>query len=381
MFLEIHLLQNFALSNLNRDDTGAPKTCIFGGTRRARISSQCLKRAIRTHFREEALVPSELLSYRTKWVHRELTGRLVAAGLDHEAAGQAAGKAIELLEFKLKNGRTEYLLVLGEREINQLTELCRAHAENLLASVGGKRGKKDGEGQIAQLLLNAIDGGDALDIALFGRMIATHAEKSVDAAVQMAHAFSTHSVATEFDFYSAVDDLKKQDDLEGAGAGMLGTTLYNSSCYYRYANLDLNQLAKNLNGVTSHVETAARAFLVGAIHAVPTGKRTNSAPQNPPALIMVVVRDKGLWSLANAFIRPIFSGVKGDQIQLSGEQLLRHWNQLASLYGTGGIRYSGVATYLSATDLAVGEAVGVTQETKVSALVDRVMEEIRVVQN
>ncbi|MEW6723608.1 MAG: type I-E CRISPR-associated protein Cas7/Cse4/CasC [Bacillota bacterium] len=381
MFLEIHLLQNFALSNLNRDDTGAPKTCIFGGTRRARISSQCLKRAIRTHFREEGLVPSELLSYRTRLLHRELTGRLVAAGLADEAAKQTAGKALELLQFKLKNGKTEYLLVLGEREISRLTELCKAHAESILASGGGKSSKKDEEGRLAQVLLDAIDGGEALDIALFGRMIATHAEKSVDAAVQMAHAFSTHSVAAEFDFYSAVDDLQKQDDVEGAGAGMLGTTLYNSSCYYRYANLDLNQLAKNLNGETSHVETAARAFLVGAIHAVPTGKRTNSAPQNPPAFIMAVVRDKGLWSLANAFIKPIFSGPKADLIQLSAGQLLRHWNQLASLYGMETIRYAGVATYLSAGDLEVAEAAGVTQETKVSALVDRVMEAIRVVQN
>lgn len=380
MFLEIHILQNFALSNLNRDDTGAPKTCTFGGARRARISSQCLKRAIRTHFRAEGLVPSELLSYRTKLLCREVTGRLAASGVEPEMAGQVTTKALELLEFKLKNGKTEYLLMLGEREIDRLTQICREHGEALLAG-GGKKGKKDGDSPLPQMLLEAINGGDALDIALFGRMIATHAQKNVDAAVQMAHAFSTHAVATEFDFYAAVDDLQQHTDDEGAGAGMLGTTLYNSSCYYRYTNLDLNQLTKNLNGDAGHVQMAVRSFIEGTIHAVPTGKQTNSAPQNPPALIMIVVRDKGLWSLANAFTRPIFGGVKGDLVQLSGEQLVGHWNQLAGLYGTDSIRYAGVATYLSSEALALGDASSVTMEAKAAALLDRVMQEIHAVQN
>ncbi len=384
MFLEIHLLQNFALSNLNRDDTGAPKSCTFGGTRRARISSQCLKRAIRTHFREEGLVPPEFLSRRTKWLQRALFRRLEDAGLTPETAGQAAARALELLELKLKNGKTEYLLLLGEREMDKLAQLCREHAGELLDAGGGgsgKRGKKEGEGTLAPLLLSAIDGGEAVDIALFGRMIATHAEKSVDAAVQMAHAFSTHPIANEFDFFSAVEDLKEEDDGDGAGAGMLGTTLYNSSCYYRYANLDLNQLERNLPGDRTHMETAVRAFLAGSIHAVPTGKRTNSAPQNLPAFILIVVREKGLWSLANAFVQPVFGGVKNDLIQQSAGQLLLHWNQLTGLYGTEGIRYAGVATYLSGTDPAPGGAVGVTQETGVAGLLDRVMAETGLARN
>ncbi|HEY3365984.1 MAG TPA: type I-E CRISPR-associated protein Cas7/Cse4/CasC [Symbiobacteriaceae bacterium] len=374
MFLEIHLLQNFALSNLNRDDTGAPKTCTFGGTRRARISSQCLKRAIRTHFREEGMVPSELLSFRTKWLLKELTTRLVSKGLDQEPAGQAAAKALELLEFNLKKGKTEYLLMLGDREISHLAALCQEHAETLVANEGAKKGKKEADGQLAQRFLEAIDGGEALDIALFGRMIATHAEKNVDAAVQMAHAFSTHAVATEFDFYSAVDDLRQYADDEGAGAGMLGTTLYNSSCYYRYANLDINQLRENFNGKVDHMQLAVRSFLNGAINAVPTGKQTNSAPQNPPALVMIVLREKGLWSLANAFVRPVFSGVKGDLVQLSAVQLLHHWNELAGLYGTEGISYAGVATYIS--DLPVGKTEGLVLEAKVPTLLDRVMQAV-----
>lgn len=376
MFIEMHLLQNFALSNLNRDDTGAPKSCIFGGTRRARISSQCLKRAVRTYVREEELVPAELLAYRTKWLRRELSKRMQAAGTDSEAADHIATRAVELLNFTLKNGKTEYLLMLGEREIARLSQLCREHSEALLAA--GERGKKDkkkGASELAGTLLSALDGGGAVDIALFGRMIADHPEKNVDAAVQMAHAFSTNAIANEFDFYSAVDDLKEDDDEEGAGAGMLGTVLYNSSCYYRYANLDLRQLVKNLEGDGDSTMMAVRAFLTGMIHAVPTGKRTNSAPQNPPALIMGVVRDKGLWSLANAFVSPI-SGSRGDLLILSGQRLLEHWNELVGMYDMDGIRYAGLATYLPLESIGLANGGTVTVERRVADLVDRVMVEV-----
>lgn len=380
MFLELHLLQNFALSNLNRDDTGAPKSCIFGGTRRARVSSQCLKRAVRTCFREENLVPSELLSYRTKWLQRELAQRLVGKGLEQESAEQITTKALELLDFKLKKGKTEYLLLLGEREIERLAVICYEHAASLLVDEGPAKDKKKAAGELPQLLLDAIDGGDALDIALFGRMIATHADKNVEAAVQMAHAFSTHTVATEFDYYSAVEDLKQQGDDDGAGAGMLGTVLYNSSCYYRYANLDLNQLTENLNRNRGHVELAIRAFLEGTVRAVPTGKKTNSAPQNPPAFVLAVVRDKGLWSLANAFVKPVFAGAQGDLVLLSAQRLLQHWRDLVHLYSTDGIAYAGVATYLAVSE-AVKDAPGIVAEATVPDLVGQVMQRVQVGQN
>ncbi|MBY6276938.1 MAG: type I-E CRISPR-associated protein Cas7/Cse4/CasC [Symbiobacterium thermophilum] len=375
MFVEMHLLQNFALSNLNRDDTGAPKSCVFGGTRRARISSQCLKRAVRTYVREQALVPSELLSYRTKWLQRELANRLAAGGVEAEQAGQVAARALELLEFRLKNGRTEYLLMVGEREIARIADLCREHAAALQGGDGGRKSKKEGD-NLAGLFLKALDGGDAVDIALFGRMIATHPEKNVDAAVQMAHAFSTNAIANEFDFYSAVDDLQQQDDDEGAGAGMLGTVLYNSSCYYRYANVDLRQLLTNLGGDPDRALTAVRAFLLGMVHAVPTGKRTNSAPQNPPALIMAVVREHGLWSLANAFVVPV-SGARGNLMELSAKEMLAHWNQLSELYGQEGVQYAGLATYLSSDAIGASNAVGIAVEKRLADLVDRVLAEVQ----
>jgi len=365
MFVEVHVIQNYALSNLNRDDTGAPKTCDFGGARRARISSQCLKRAVRTYFREEEVLPSNQLSYRTKLLKEALVQRFTVRGMGGEEAGNLAVAVIEQLGLKLDKEKTQYLLLLGEQEIDRLAMLGLDHKDVLL---GGKKSGKPDKALQTQLLA-ALDGGEAVDLALFGRMIADKPEKNVDAAVQMAHAFSTHAVSTEFDFYSAVDDLQRIDAEEGAGAGMLGTTLYNSACYYRYANVDVDQLRTNLGGNAAHAETAVRAFLQGMIHAVPSGKQTASAAQNPPALILVTVREKGLWSLANAFAKPIRPTGGDDLITLSGKALMAHFGQLAKMYGTDEIRYAGLATYLDLEDLPSP----VVAEESVKALVDAAM--------
>lgn len=366
MFLEVHLLQNFALSNLNRDDTGAPKSCIFGGSRRARISSQCQKRAIRTFVREEGLVPSEDLARRTKKIVKEIVQRLSTMGLNEDQAREITRKAMAALQLNLKQDKTEYLLMLGEREIRQLAELCFSVA-----------GKKVDEKIWSKQLLDVLDGGDAVDLALFGRMVATHIDKNIDAAVQMAHAFSTHAIANEFDYYTAVDDLQEEADAEGAGAAMLGTILYNSSCYYRYANLDMSQLTKNLHGQRDKAVFAADAFFEGMVKAVPTGKQNNSAAQNPPSLIMVVVRERGLWSLANAFTTPIWGSQK-DLLTASSEQLLKHWSQLISIYGNVGIRYVGLSTYLPVQGMV---ADGISVESTLSDLKRKVLVDLEVGQN
>ena len=347
MFLEVHVIQNFALSNLNRDDTGAPKTCDFGGARRARISSQCLKRAVRSYFREEAVLPAADLGHRTKLLKRALRERLENLGAGDNAE-LLAGVVITHLGLGIKKDKTEYLLFVGSREMDALAAFALEHREALAKA--GERGDEVDKA-LQSPILEALDGGGAVDLALFGRMIAKRPEKDVDAAVQVAHAFSTHAVATEFDFYSAVDDLQREDDEAGAGAGMLGTTLYNSSCYYRYANLDAGQLAANLGRYGNRAAEAVKAFLKGAIHAVPTGKQTGSAAQNPPALVMVIVRDKGLWSLANAFVKSIRARADQDVVLLSAEAMMDYFARLSVLYGTDDIRRAGLATYLDLSQL------------------------------
>lgn len=370
MFLEVHVLQNFALSNLNRDDTGAPKTCDFGGARRARISSQCLKRAMRSHFRDQGLLPADALSYRTKLLKEHLTTRLGSLGRG-DTAEVLAASIISQLGLTLKKEKTEYLLFVGEREVQTLAGLGVEHESVLLATERQDKAAKAKAGEVSKLLLRALDGGGAVDLALFGRMIADMPDRNVDAAVQVAHAFSTHAVATEFDFYSAVDDLQREDDEAGVGAGMLGTTLYNSSCYYRYANLDASQLTKNLRDHGHRSRDAAAAFLKAVIHAVPSGKQTGSAAQNPPALMMFVVRDGALWSLANAFVQPVRARADQDVVAVSAQAMLDHFGRLAVLYGSGGIQHAAMATYLDlgalppplratpSVDAAVQEAVAV----------------------
>lgn len=359
MFVEVHVLQNYALSNLNRDDTGAPKTCDFGGARRARVSSQCLKRAVRTYFRERAVLPSQHLSQRTKRLKEALIARLGGAKLTADEADALATAAIGQLGLKLDNDKTQYLLLLGHQEIDRLAALALEHRDTLLTNSKGDKA-------LQNRLWEALDGGEAVDLALFGRMIADKPDRNVEAAVQMAHAISTHAVSTEFDFYSAVDDLQPDDADEGAGAGMLGTTLYNSACYYRYANVSFQQLVDNLGGNADRAETGLRAFLEGMIHAVPTGKQTGSAAQNPPTLIMTTVREHGLWSLANAFVKPVRTKAGDDVTALSAAAMLHHFGQLAGMYGTEGLRYAGLATYLTLE--AVPEPV--SAEASVSALVD-----------
>jgi CRISPR system Cascade subunit CasC len=218
--VEIHALQNFAPSNLNRDDTGAPKDALFGGTRRARVSSQCLKRSIRQHFarlvEQNTLAPDDV-ALRTKRVLEALTKSLVDKGQDEVEAKEKVRLALAAMELSVKeDGKSEYLLFLGQREISNIASIITEKWNSITASVTAPaEGKKPGKAkkQAAQRadpeLKKALDkifnGGKAVDVALFGRMLADMPEKNQNAACQVAHAISTHAVEREFDFYTAVD--------------------------------------------------------------------------------------------------------------------------------------------------------------------------------
>lgn len=387
MFVEVHVLQNFALSNLNRDDTGAPKDCEFGGYRRARVSSQSIKRSIRTYFRDHGLLAPENLSVRTKHVAQELAHRLSVEGRDSADALRVARAAMTSISFKLKEkDKSEYLLFVGNSELAAVAGVCNRYWDQLLtmgrsqegsgtteaAATGEGRGRKSKkEAMPPELkamvdeLLACLDGGQAADLALFGRMIADKPEKNVDAATQVAHAFSTNRVAMEFDFYTAVDDIPDYDPEAGQGAGMMGTVQYNSSCYYRYANLDLEQLLSNLNGNVDLARSALKAFLEASVFAVPTGKQTGSAAQNPPSFVVVVVRKGGLWSLANAFVKPVRPNGGGDLVENSVKALVDYWGRLVRTYGTDGIHYTGA---VSLEDVPLG---GLTSEQNLTALLEK----------
>jgi CRISPR system Cascade subunit CasC len=217
-----------------------------------------------------------------------------------------------------------------------------------------------------------LDGGKAADVALYGRMLADLPEKNIDAACQVAHAISTNAVNTEFDFYTAVDDLPRADD---KGAGMMGTIEFNSACFYRYSNIDLDQLCgANLGGDEDAARHALEAFLRASIEAVPSGKVNSMAHQNPPSLVFAVVRDRRLWSLANAFTNPVAPDAGSDLVEESALRLDAYWSQLTRMYGTAGI----VGTWL----VTIGDGAALqhlataplgTQADSVDALVDSVI--------
>nr|MBA3246631.1 type I-E CRISPR-associated protein Cas7/Cse4/CasC [Pyrinomonadaceae bacterium] len=174
------------------------------------------------------------------------------------------------------------------------------------------------------------------DIALFGRMLAEHTEHKIEAACQIAQAISTHAVAPELDFFTAVDDLKGNE--EDAGAGMLGVTGFNAAVFYRYALLDGEDLARNLGGDRDAATETTRAFLRAFIYALPTGKQNSMAAQNLPSLGFFVVRESGApMNLANAFCTPARPTKDAGLIEGSVKKFADYWQRYTSVYGTDGI--------------------------------------------
>jgi CRISPR system Cascade subunit CasC len=333
--IEIHILQNFAPSNLNRDDTGAPKDAFFGGTRRARLSSQCMKRAIREHFKEQN---KGWVADRTKRIVNALKERLLPKLKDQKNfTEESLMKVIEAAVSNLgsnkkikvdKEKKTDVLLFLSPKEVDSLeTIITESFAEFLKAKPSD---------EVIKNLNDAIDGENksrlSVDIALFGRMLAVMPEKNQNAACQVAHAISTHSVEREFDFYTAVDDLKPEDT---AGADMMGTVEFNSACFYRYAVVDWGKLVTNLQNNTELAAKGLQAFLEGFVVTEPTGKQNTFAAHNPPEFVAVSVRhNTAPRSLANAFETAI--RVKKDEslTKKSANYLALKAVALDKLYGT-----------------------------------------------
>jgi CRISPR system Cascade subunit CasC len=382
MIIELHILQNFAPSNLNRDDTNSPKECEFGSYRRARISSQCIKRSIREYFKSSSLLPPENLASRTQRLVENLTQRLVKQGKSEEQARQVIRKVIQGINLGLdENDQTQYLIFIGEKEMSQMADSIIQHWDTLAVTTGQETGdRKKKKDESLKNFSDILTGGKAVDLALFGRMLADLPSKNIDAACQVAHAISTHKVGVEFDFYTAVDDLSPKGE---TGAGMMGTVEFNSACYYRYANIDVNQLKDNLLGKPREKATAdelkearalagetVEAFIRAAVNAIPTGKQNSFAAQNPPSFIFAVARDSGTWSLANAFASPVWVGDNGDLVKKSQDALSDYWGKLVKVYGDKSIKAKPAVT-LNTSALA-----GFDSVTNLDELITRINQAI-----
>lgn len=230
----------------------------------------------------------------------------------------------------------EALANLVHRHWDALQAAAPAEGEKGKKSKG--KAKKDGEPDGARELRDGVvklleDGARTPDLALFGRMIADRPEWNVDAACQVAHAISTNRVAMDFDFYTAVDDFRPADT---AGSDMMGTVQFNSSCFYRYAVVDVDQLERNLSADRAYLRRTLDAFLRAAVGAVPTGKQNSMAAQNPPSYVLSVVRDRGgPVSLANAFLEPARPSERAgvDLVGASIDKLEEYFSSLTRMLG------------------------------------------------
>ena len=364
MFIEIHMIQNFAPSNLNRDDTNNPKDCEFGGVRRARISSQCIKRAIRQEpiFEKKTRVK---LGVRTRLLARELCKALIDAEKLKEDAEVVALAFTNAYVGKTDDkDRTSVLIYLSREEIQAMASDLLKHWDAALeVALNPKDKTAKANSPIPQmtkaLVKTTKDRTSAPDIAMFGRMLANDPKLNIniDAACQVAHAISTHRVTMEMDFFTAVDDLQTREE---TGSGHMNVTGFNSACFYRYARIDWRQLRQNLGwrdpikanrdeqrreiaqGNREAVALARRTiegFLCASVAAVPTGKQNSFAAQNPPGFLLAVAREDGMsWSLANAFEAPVRTNSRGGLVGPSIQALDAYWGHLSRAYGNSSIQ-------------------------------------------
>ncbi len=353
MLIEVHLLQNHAPSNLNRDDTGSPKEAVFGGYKRARISSQCLKRSIRRSeiFQEEL---AGHLAQRTRSLPELVKKKLLDAGLSEEMAVIGAKKATgfgtndgsERPPNKSGHFRTAQTMFLTDADIDAVADVIASAARKAkdakaFEKVAAKELQKQAEDQGCRPV--------SVDIALFGRMVTSEAFVDVEASSQFAHAISTHKVDHESDYYTAVDDLVRSDDDEaGGGADMIGDIEYNSACYYKYFNVHVDGLVDNLTGRTFNQDVdgdkekkaretagkAMRALIETGCRATPTGKQNSFAAHQPPSLIWIEIREKNApVSYANAFCVPVNPKTKEGIEVGSANALARECETLTRMYG------------------------------------------------
>lgn len=340
--IEIHLIQNFAPSNLNRDDTGQPKSATFGGFRRARVSSQCGKRATRHWWREHGLVS---VGERTKLLKSELAPKLRTTDRTEDQISKALDTFLTQFYSKMDGDKTKVLLFVSRQEL----DTCVQAINNNWESLSNGKNIESNASTISEAIRRAET---SADIALFGRMLAEQPGRNTDGACQVAHPISTHKADMEMDFYTAVDDLNPAEE---TGAGMMGVVGFNSACYYRYALVDRDQLARNIarkterkNGAWAEeieekdyqeADTVIKAFIEAMVYAIPTGKQHSFAAQNLPSFGLFVRRQGGVpISLANAFAKPIRpTKDRDDLIGLSVDALTKHWDSLEKVYGQQGV--------------------------------------------
>jgi CRISPR system Cascade subunit CasC len=317
---------------LNRDETGSPKDAVFGGVRRGRISSQCLKRSIRrSHFFVDAFGKDNLLATRTKRLPSLLNNALIALGVDDTTRsdivarapeiGQESGKT-DIKKVDPEKAETRQLIFLGASEVDSIA----AKLLDIYREVGAKKWSSLKIEEITTRLQGELP--RSVDVAMFGRMTTSSAFEDVHAAVQVAHALSTNALTQEFDYFTAVDDITLE-----SGAGMIGDIEFNSSTYYKYFNIHWEKLVENLGGDQEVARQSIDALIHAAALAQPSGKQNGFAAQNLPDFVLVEVSSKNLpVSYANAFLKPVRPTAEKSLLEQSIDALQSYVERTTTAY-------------------------------------------------
>ena len=305
MKLEFHILQSFPVTCLNRDDVGAPKTAVVGGTTRARVSSQCWKRQVRMALHDMD-VP---MGKRTKLISKLIYNECLEQGATVEQAEKCGAKVEAIFikdtdkkekkESDEKDDKSDTLLFFSPNEISAIVNEFKSHNFDPEKVITQKDVKKQAK-EIEKIIGKIDSGVDALDIALFGRMVAQASRMDIEAASSFAHAISTHKVANEIDFFTALDDVS-----EDQGAAHMGSLEFNSATYYRYVSLNLGQLHHTLAGIS--LDKAVEYFIRALFIAVPEARQHSQSGASP-------------WEFARIYLR------KGQRIQVPFEKAIRPVN-------------------------------------------------------
>ena len=347
-YIEFHILQDFPVSCLNRDDVGAPKSAIVGGVERARVSSQCWKRQVRMCMHAMGYTHAN----RTKRMYAFLVVKLIEAGACEKAAQECA-KSATLVFSKLKvdgegkEPQSDVLVFFSNKEADEIVNFYKernfvTYIKEESKDKADKKGKGKTEEERAEakksaeestalinrLKANTASVSDGLDIALFGRMVAKHPELEVEAACSFSHAISTHRVDSEIDFFTALDDLKTDP-----GSAYMGNLEFNSATYYRYVSLNLGQLYQTLRGVG--LDDAIEAFVKALYLAVPEARQHTQSASNWWDYALIYVR-KG-QRLQASFETPVRATKEGGYLQASEKHLKEYLDakahQAGSLFG------------------------------------------------
>ena len=317
LYVDFHVLQTVPPSCINRDDTGSPKTAMYGGVTRARVSSQAWKHAMRKMFADECLLDDADMGSRTKKVAELVEKEIKALAPDADAA-KLAKKALDNAGIKNDEKGTRALFFMSRAQVKALAELV----------VAGSTDKKKYK--------EALRKAPSVDMALFGRMVADDPSLNYDAAAQVAHSISTHAVQNEYDYFTAVDDCAAEDN---AGAGHLGTVEYNSATLYRYATVNVQELAKHL-GAEKAAEVV-HGFGEAFIRAMPTGKQSTFANRTLPDVVYVAIREDQPVNLCGAFERAVHRSAEGyaepskRALQTYAQELYKTYDAPAKSFAVG----------------------------------------------